>query len=352
MLRPPRGCSTLGVDERMRVPWPAARTTTAATVAPPAASGTDVSCAITNLLGRLLTLLTEHSVVALRRSGPSALCWGTRTRTETARLQRPAGCRLPHPPPAAGGPPRGRRADGHPTGSLGPGRAEGTRRAPVGTPAARVPAVRPGSNPRTGSGGRPPYAAVGYGHVTWGRGVQQSASTRATFLPRRHLVRSCPHPAHGSPAHRGSERRVARQCPRQREGHTGAAHALRVRHRAVPGPGRGRPRRLGLGAVVDRCDPLRRLLLPDAAGRHRRLPPALHPWLVQGEHGAARRAGRRRRHGHPGPRRPVGRRPPSAPRVRRPSGRPALALALRLRRQEPRQGHVPRPPRLAVRPPA
>ena len=24
--------------------------------------------------------------------------WGTRTRTETARLQRPAGCRLPHPP--------------------------------------------------------------------------------------------------------------------------------------------------------------------------------------------------------------------------------------------------------------
>ena len=28
----------------------------------------------------------------------SAVGWGTRTRTETARLQRPAGCRLPHPP--------------------------------------------------------------------------------------------------------------------------------------------------------------------------------------------------------------------------------------------------------------
>ena len=49
-----------------------------------AGSPADVSCAITDLL-----------------DGLDGLRWGTRTRTETARLQRPAGCRLPHPPPTA-----------------------------------------------------------------------------------------------------------------------------------------------------------------------------------------------------------------------------------------------------------
>src|SRR5664279_4459281 len=35
--------------------------------------------------------------LTLRRRRP-VRGWGTRTRTETTRLQRPAGCRLPHPP--------------------------------------------------------------------------------------------------------------------------------------------------------------------------------------------------------------------------------------------------------------
>ena len=81
-LRPPRVCSTLGVDDRIRVPCPAARTTTAAIIGD---EDGDVSCGLTDLLGRRQVVLR----------------WGTRTRTETARLQRPAGCRLPHPPPAA-----------------------------------------------------------------------------------------------------------------------------------------------------------------------------------------------------------------------------------------------------------
>ena len=82
--RPPTRCSTFGVAERMRVPWPAARTTTAATAV--ALAGTDSWCGLTASPGR----------------DGAGRCWGTRTRTETARLQRPAGCRLPHPPPAAG----------------------------------------------------------------------------------------------------------------------------------------------------------------------------------------------------------------------------------------------------------
>ena len=53
-------------------------------------------------------------------------------------------------------------------------------------------------------------------------------------------------------------------------------------------------RGVGLGPVVARRRACRRLLLPDAARRHRGLPPALHPRVVQGEPAAAARARGRR----------------------------------------------------------
>ncbi|CAA9250638.1 MAG: Fatty acid desaturase; Delta-9 fatty acid desaturase, partial [uncultured Blastococcus sp.] len=164
-------------------------------------------------------------------------------------------------------------------------------------------------------------------------------------------VRSRTDPAHGPAPHGRTERQPPRERPRWREGRAGADHALRVRDRPVPGAGRDRAGRLGLGVVVDRRLAVRGLLLPHPARGHRRLPPALHPWLVQGREAAPRRARRRRWHGGPGPGHPVGGRPPPPPRVRRPRGRPALPVAVRGRCQEPRQGDVPRPPRLAVRPP-
>src|SRR3712207_1386964 len=49
MLRPPRACSTLGVDDLIRVPCPAARTTTAAI--PPSGAAPDGSGSDTDLLG-------------------------------------------------------------------------------------------------------------------------------------------------------------------------------------------------------------------------------------------------------------------------------------------------------------
>src|ERR687893_927242 len=82
MLRPPRACSTFGVADLIRVPCPAARTTTAAI--PPSGAAPGGSGSDTDLLGLDVDV-----------------CWGTRTRTETSRLQRPAGCRLPHPPSRA-----------------------------------------------------------------------------------------------------------------------------------------------------------------------------------------------------------------------------------------------------------
>src|ERR671921_1904812 len=49
MLRPPRACSTLGVDDLIRVPCPAARTTTAAI--PPSGAAPGGSGSDTDLLG-------------------------------------------------------------------------------------------------------------------------------------------------------------------------------------------------------------------------------------------------------------------------------------------------------------
>ena len=67
-------------------------------------------------------------------------------------------------------------------------------------------------------------------------------------------------------------------------------------------------------------------------GHHRRLPPAVHARLVQGEPAAAHRAGDRRVDGDRGPGHPLGRRPPPPPRLQRPRGRSALAVALRRHR--------------------
>ena len=130
-------------------------------------------------------------------------------------------------------------------------------------------------------------------------------------------------------------------------------HALRLRGRAVPRPGRRRPRRLGLGPVLARRRPR-----PSASTSSRC---SASPSATTGTSptGRSRRSGRCGSRwppiggdGDPGPGRAVGRRPPAAPRLLRPRGRPALAVALRHRHPRPGQGHVPRPPGLAVRPPA
>ena len=49
------------------------------------------------VVGQLQPAIAPRTAVPPRRSKDG---WETRTRTETARLQRPAGCRLPHLPPA------------------------------------------------------------------------------------------------------------------------------------------------------------------------------------------------------------------------------------------------------------
>ncbi len=80
--RPANPCSTLGRrTDFIRVPSPAARTMTAAG-------------------GFASGVLTSVQCLRIRpwESVSTGVGWGTRTRTETARLQRPAGCRLPHPP--------------------------------------------------------------------------------------------------------------------------------------------------------------------------------------------------------------------------------------------------------------
>ena len=75
-----------------------------------------------------------------------------------------------------------------------------------------------------------------------------------------------------------------------------------------------------------------RLLRRGRARHHRRLPPVLHPRLVQGQALAAGHAGGRRLDGHRGTGDPLGRRPPQAPRLLRPRGRPALARGATARR--------------------
>src|SRR3954468_13439618 len=128
----------------MRVPCPAARTTTAATAGPPAR----VSCGLTDLLDVL-----------------DGLCWGTRTRTETARLQRPAGCRLPHPPPAA-------RVGTQVPPAAAPA-PEPTARAAGRAASASVRGLAPSR--------RVPYGGVGYGAVAQ---LHDGLRPRAGPVPR------------------------------------------------------------------------------------------------------------------------------------------------------------------------
>ena len=92
-----------------------------------------------------------------------------------------------------------------------------------------------------------------------------------------------------------------------------------------------------------------RLLRRRRPRHHGRLPPLLHPRLVQGQAAAAGRPRRRRQPGHRGPGHPLGGRPPQAPQVLRQGGRPALAVALRRDRAGADQGPLVRPHGLAVR---
>ena len=115
---------------------------------------------------------------------------------------------------------------------------------------------------------------------------------------------------------------------------------------ALAGDRRGR---LGLGDQLGRRRARARLLPGLRAGRHRRVPPLLHPRRLQGQALAAGRAGGRRLAGHRGRGDPVGGRPPPAPRVQRQGGRPALPVALRRERAGAAEGTLVRAHRLAVR---
>ena len=129
-----------------------------------------------------------------------------------------------------------------------------------------------------------------------------------------------------------------------------AGHCRRVRLRPDAGAARRDPVRLGLGPRLARRRDRRGLLLGLRARHHRRLPPVLHAQLVQGQAGPAGRAGDRGQPGDGGTGRHLGSRPPAAPQVQRQGGRPALALAVRRRRQGTRQGPGLGARALAVRP--
>ena len=205
--------------------------------------------------------------------GDRCVCWGTRTRTETARLQRPAGCRLPHPPPAtrvaAQAPPR-----------------DGARPEPRAARPRACTGTGRGAPGDAGSSRRPPYGGVGYGYVARVHDGRRPRAEAAPAAPGDTLVRTHAHPAHRATPARRPERRPAGERARQGEGRDGADRSLRLRDRALPRAGRDRPGRLGLGAVLARRGPGRRLLLLDAARRHRRATTATSPT------GRSRRSGR------------------------------------------------------------
>ncbi|CCG01713.1 protein of unknown function [Blastococcus saxobsidens DD2] len=87
MLRPPRACSTLGRDERMRVPCPAAKTTTAATVGAGSAAVSGWTW-FTALLGRR------------RRRAAGGL--GLEPRLPGSKGRRAADYPIPHPGAGSG----------------------------------------------------------------------------------------------------------------------------------------------------------------------------------------------------------------------------------------------------------
>ena len=290
----------------------------------PAGDG-DVSCGITDLLGR-------------RRHG---LRWGTRTRTETARLQRPAGCRLPHPPPAARGGHAGAAA--RPAPGAEP-RADASRRQAPSRPTRPAPptSVRRRRLRCRRLRGRSPA------HDGADRAPGDVPSSRSLF------VRSRTDPAHGPAPPRRPERRT----PGQRARH-GARASLEIVTLyvfvvgAVRGARRRRPGGVGVGPVLARRRPRRRLLLPHAARRDGRLPPVLHARLVQGESA---------RCGSPSP-------SPARMAIQGPvvqwvadhrrhhafsdrEGDPHSPWRYGNDAERAGQGHVPRPPGLAVRPPA
>ena len=198
------------------------------------------------------------------RTATVLLRWGTRTRTETARLQRPAGCRLPHPPPAARVATQVRHATA-PAAEPRAGPRRGMHRHPPGASGRR-------------SSRRPPYGAVGYGDVARCMTVADRARGRPHTAPGDSLVRSRPHPPHG-PAPRRPTRTPACRRTRSARRRARSSSVMLYVFVVVPVPraGRRRPRRLGLGAVLARRRPRRRLLLPHAARGHRRLPPATSP---------------------------------------------------------------------------
>src|SRR5687768_11811364 len=138
----------------MRVPWPAARTTTAATLAS-GVVGTDVSCGVTGLLGR----------------GQEGAALGDSDSNRDCTAPKAGGLPITPSPTRGADDRRGGAARRHLRGSLGPGASGSTRR----------------DRDRAATGGwilsrRVPYGDVGYGHV---------ACRRAFSRKRRHRSPLC-----------------------------------------------------------------------------------------------------------------------------------------------------------------
>ena len=166
-----------------------------------------------------------------------------------------------------------------------------------------------------------PTLAVAYGGVTSLPDPRTAPTPRTTMTPP-----ATPPP---SPPPLLAPRSPPR--PPEHEARGGRHVALApVHRRAVPRPRRRCPGRLGVGAGLARPRPRRRDVRGLRPRHHGRLPPLLHPRLVQGEPRRCKIAlAVAGSHGDRGAGHPLGRRPPPAPRVQRPRGRPALAVALR-----------------------
>ena len=101
-----------------------------------------------------------------------------------------------------------------------------------------------------------------------------------------------------------------------------------VRHRSLPrGAGRS-ARGLGLGPGLDGRRVVRGVLHRLRIRYHRRIPPAPHPRIVQGQSAAAHRVGRCGKPGYRRPSDPLGGRPPPSSRVQRSGGRSPFPVAL------------------------
>ena len=191
------------------------------------------------------------------------------------------------------------------------------------------------------------YGFVGYGYVS----VMKRSCLQAV-IPEEHDDHF---PRHGRPDRRRD--RSLDQAPGRPAGlrgradfHLPARPGRPVRRHPAGGPAGRHTAVVGLGPGLARRGHRPGLLLGLRARHHGRLPPVLHPRVVQGHDRPAGGAGRRGQPGHRGTGHHLGVRPPQAPQVQRQGRRPALALAVRGRLEGAVQGAGLRAHRVAVRP--